>query len=76
MQTQTSRSAAPIRRQPTTSPPPKGTPAVTATANAAPLEGIERLMADALTALGTAPGGDPASVEYASWLRLVRRTTP
>jgi hypothetical protein len=45
----------------------------------ASLTGIERVMADALIALDGAPPGppvDPGPIEYASWLRLLRRSRP
>jgi hypothetical protein len=47
----------------------------------APLAGIERLMADALTALHAPAGAgagptDAGSIEYASWLPLLRRARP
>ena len=40
---------------------------------------IERVMADALSGLDIDPSGplaDPGAVEYASWMRLLRRATP
>lgn len=43
------------------------------------LTGIERVMADALIALDrdtAAPASDPGAIEYASWLRLLRRARP
>ena len=42
----------------------------------APLSGIERLMADAVEAAARNPTIDPGAIEYASWLRLLRRPTP
>lgn len=45
----------------------------------ASLTGIERVMADALIALDrdtAAPASDPGAIEYASWLRLLRRARP
>ena len=59
-------------REGVTSPPPH------ATVNAPPGR-IERVMADALGGLDVDPSGplaDPGAVEYASWLRLLRRATP
>ena len=44
-----------------------------------PLTGIERLMADGLMALDREPPGamsEPGAIEYASWIRVLRRTTP
>ena len=45
----------------------------------APLTGIERLMAEALMALDAKPSGavsEPGAIEYASWMRLLRSSTP
>lgn len=44
-----------------------------------PLAGIERMMAEALTALDREPPGapsEPGAIEYASWVHLLRRTAP
>lgn len=63
-----SRTPAPLRKVTTaTSPRPAGS---------APLRGIERLMADAIEAAARTPQIDPGAVEYASWLQLLRRSTP
>lgn len=48
-------------------------------AAAAPLAGIESMMAEALMALDRAPSGAgcaAGAIEYASWMRLLRRSTP
>ncbi len=58
----------PVRRVSNSSPP---RPAVNA-----PLSGIERIMADAIDATARNPPIDPGAIEYASWLRLLRRSTP
>ena len=45
----------------------------------APPGRIERVLADALKGLDVDPAGplaDPGAVEYASWMRLLRRATP
>lgn len=55
------------------------TPRAPRAAAAVPLTGIERLMAEALTALDRDPSGpmcDPGAIEYASWIRLLHRSTP
>ena len=44
-----------------------------------PPVGIERLMADAIDAIArNLPGqpADPGAIEYASWLRQLRRSSP
>ena len=57
------------RSNATTATPPRAT-------DSAPLHGIERLMADAVEAAARNPTIDPGAIEYASWLRLLRRPTP
>ena len=45
----------------------------------APLGRIDRAMANALRGLDIEPSGplaDPGAVEYASWMRLLRRAAP
>ena len=42
----------------------------------APLSGFERIMADAIEAATRNPLIEPGAAEYASWLRLLRRSTP
>jgi len=58
----------PVREAATSSPP---RPAVNE-----PLSGFERIMADASEATARNPPIDPGAIEYASWLRLLRRSTP
>lgn len=55
------------------------TPTAPSAAADTPLTGIERLMADALMALDREPPGamsEPGAIEYASWVRMLRRSTP
>ncbi len=58
----------PVRRVAISSPPQ---PAVNE-----PLSGFEQIMADAMEAAARNPSIDPGAIEYASWLRLLRRSTP
>ena len=67
MQTRNPNIGAATRRVVISSPP---NPAVDA-----PLNG-ERIMADALEAAARNPRIDPGAIEYASWLRLLHRSTP
>ena len=41
-----------------------------------PLSGIKRVMAEAIEAAARNPPIDPGAIEYASWLRLLRSSTP
>ena len=41
-----------------------------------PLSGFERITAAALDAAARNPPIDPGAIEYASWLRLLHRSTP
>jgi len=68
METRTSNTHTPVREVAISSPP---RPAVNE-----PLSGFERIMADAIEAAAQNPPIDPGAIEYASWLRLLRRSTP
>ena len=68
MQPRTSNMHTPIREVAIASPPQ---PVVNE-----PLSGFERIMADALEAAARNPPIDSGAIEYASWLRLLRRSTP
>ena len=41
-----------------------------------PLSGFERTMADAMDAAARNPRIDPGAIEYTSWLRHLRSSTP
>ena len=58
----------PVRRMAIASPP---RPAVNE-----PLSGFERIMADAMDAAARNPRIDPGAIEYTSWLRHLRSSTP
>ena len=68
MQPRTSNMHTPVREAAISSPP---RPAANE-----PLSGFERIMADALEAAARNPRIDPGAIEYASWLRLLHRSTP
>lgn len=68
MEPRTTNLRTPVRSLAISSPP---RPAVNE-----PLSGFERIMADAMEAATRNPAIDPGATEYASWLRLLRRSRP